>query len=85
MVPETPASLSRRNLHNIGGSCHGGEFVMANGEVIPGWPKHRTDLDGLFLTGSTAHPGGSVSGWPGRNTAQAVLSATGIDPRTVMG
>jgi phytoene dehydrogenase-like protein len=85
VVPETPTGLSRRNLHNIGGSCHGGEFAMANGEVIPGWPQHRTTLDRLFLTGSTAHPGGSVSGWPGRNAARAVLSATGIDPHTVMG
>jgi phytoene dehydrogenase-like protein len=85
VVPETPSSLARRNLHNIGGSCHGGEFLMADGEYVPGWPRHSTWIEGLFLTGSTAHPGGSVSGWPGRNAAHAVLSATGIDPKTVMG
>jgi phytoene dehydrogenase-like protein len=38
----------------------------------------------LFYTGSMAHPGGSVSGWPGRNAARAVLSAVGIDPQKVM-
>jgi len=41
-------------------------------------------VDGLFLTGSTSHPGGSVSGRPGRNAARAVLSAVGIDPANVM-
>jgi phytoene dehydrogenase-like protein len=84
-VCETPSSLARRNIHNIGGSCHGGEFLLASGEYVPGWPQHSTLIEGLFLTGSTAHPGGSVSGWPGRNAAHAVLSATGIDPSTVMG
>jgi phytoene dehydrogenase-like protein len=85
VVPETPASLARRNPHNIGGSCHGGEFLLPGGEYVSGWPSHASSLEGLFLTGSTAHPGGSVSGWPGRNAARAVLSATGLDPATVMG
>jgi phytoene dehydrogenase-like protein len=84
-VFETPSSLASRNIHNIGGSCHGGEFLLPSGEYVPGWPRHSTLIEGLFLTGSTAHPGGSVSGWPGRNAAHAVLSATGIDPNTVMG
>jgi phytoene dehydrogenase-like protein len=85
VVPETPASLARRNPHNIGGSCHGGEFLLPSGEYVPGWPDYASSLERLFLTGSTAHPGGSVSGWPGRNAARVVLSAAGIDPATVMG
>jgi len=84
VLPETPTSLSRRNIHNIGGSCHGGEFLLPDGSVIPGWADHQTQMPGLFLTGATAHPGGSVSGWPGRNAARAVLTATGIDPHKVM-
>nr|WP_284288902.1 hypothetical protein [Angustibacter aerolatus] len=44
-----------------------------------------TSVDGLFLTGSTSHPGGSVSGRPGRNTARAVLQHLGLDPASVMG
>ena len=82
-VHETPSSLSKRNIHNIGGSCHGGEFLLPSGEYVPGMPS-ATLVKGLYLTGSTAHPGGSVTGWPGRNAARAVLSATGIDPSTVM-
>jgi phytoene dehydrogenase-like protein len=84
MLPESPTTLAAHNLANIGGSCHGGEFLMDDGEVIPGWLDYRTDLPGLFLTGSTSHPGGSVSGRPGRNAARAVLEDLGIDPATVM-
>jgi phytoene dehydrogenase-like protein len=74
MVVETPTSLAARNPSNIGGSCHGGEFVTAYGKVIPGWPSMTASVPGLYLTGSTAHPGGSVSGRPGRNAARTVLS-----------
>ena len=82
---ESPADVAEHNLHNLGGSCHGGEFVMPDGEVLVGWPSYDTSIDGLFLTGSTSHPGGSVSGRPGRNAARAVLRALEIDPATVMG
>ena len=84
MRPESPTTIAAHNLSNVGGSCHGGEFVLDDGEVIPGWRDYRTDVDGLYLTGSTSHPGGSVSGRPGRNTARVVLGDLGIDPATVM-
>ena len=38
-----------------------------------------------FVTGATAHPGGSVSGRPGRNAARRVLTDLGLDPLAVMG
>jgi phytoene dehydrogenase-like protein len=76
--PESPTSLAAHNLSNIGGSCHGGEFAMDDGTVIPGWLDYRTDVPGLYLTGSTSHPGGSVSGRPGRNTARTVLADLGL-------
>jgi phytoene dehydrogenase-like protein len=82
--PESPTTIAAHNLANIGGSCHGGEFVLDDGSVIPGWPDYRADVPGLYLTGSTSHPGGSVSGRPGRNTARVVLQDLGIDPATVM-
>lgn len=84
MRAESPTSLAAHNLANIGGSCHGGEFVLGDGSVISGWLDYRTDVPGLYLTGSTSHPGGSVSGRPGRNTARIVLEDLGIDPATVM-
>jgi phytoene dehydrogenase-like protein len=82
---ESPVDIATLNQHNVGGSCHGGEFVTSSGAVIPGWPQHRLSIDGLFLTGSTSHPGGSVSGRPGRNAARTVLQELRIDPATVMG
>jgi phytoene dehydrogenase-like protein len=82
--PESPVDLAVVNAHNLGGSCHGGEFLRPDGTVLPGWPTHRTGIDGLFLTGATSHPGGSVSGRPGRNAARTVLQDLGLDPAAVM-
>jgi phytoene dehydrogenase-like protein len=82
---ESPVDVAAHNVHNLGGSCHGGEFLMPDGERLVGWPSYDTSIAGLFLTGSTSHPGGSVSGRPGRNTARAVLRALDLDPATVMG
>ncbi len=82
---ESPVDVARHNPHNVGGSCHGGEFRLADGTVIAGWPSYATGIPGLFLTGATSHPGGSVSGRPGRNAARAVLTDLGIDPARVMG
>jgi len=73
MIVETPTSLAARNPSNIGGSCHGGQFETATGQVSPGWRQLAASVPGLYLTGSTAHPGGSVSGRPGRNAAHALL------------
>ena len=84
VLAETPTGLARRSHSNVGGSCHGGEFELPSGEIVPGW-RHTTDIAGLFLTGSMSHPGGSVSGWPGRNAAQAVLRSLRLDPSVVMG
>lgn len=82
---ESPVDVARHNRHNLGGSCHGGEFATGDGGVIPGWLSYRTEIAGLFLTGATTHPGGSVSGRPGRNAARLVLRDLGMDPAAVMG
>ncbi len=84
MRTESPLDVAAHNPQNVGGSCHGGEFLL-DGEVVPGWPRYDTGIEGLFLTGSTTHPGGSVSGRPGRNAARTVLRTLGLDPLGVMG
>ncbi len=84
MKIESPTSLAAHNLSNIGGSCHGGEFVLDDGTIARGWRDYRTDVEGLYLTGSTSHPGGSVTGRPGRNAARTVLDDLGIGATTVM-
>lgn len=40
---------------------------------VPGWSGYRMPLRGLYLCGSSAHPGGGVTGAPGRNAAMALL------------
>ena len=84
MRTESPLDVAAHNPQNLGGSCHGGEFLLG-GEVIPGWLRYDTDVPGLFLTGATVHPGGSVSGRPGRNAARTVLTSLGLNPLDVMG
>jgi phytoene dehydrogenase-like protein len=84
MRVESPATLAAHNLSNLGGSCHGGEFELDDGTVTRGWSEYRTDVQGLYLTGSTSHPGGSVTGRPGRNTARTILDDLDIGSATVM-
>ena len=43
----------------------------------PWFGNYRTPIDGIFLTGAGTHPGGGVSGAPGRACAQAVLRSLG--------
>jgi phytoene dehydrogenase-like protein len=40
---------------------------------VPGWSQYRTPIRGLYLCGAGAHPGGGVTGAPGRNAAMQVL------------
>jgi len=40
---------------------------------VAGWARYRTPVDGLYLCGAGAHPGGGVTGAPGHNAAQQVL------------
>jgi beta-carotene ketolase (CrtO type) len=43
----------------------------------PSLSGYRTPIGGLFLTGAGTHPGGGVTGRPGRNAAAVVLDALG--------
>ncbi|HEY7256396.1 MAG TPA: NAD(P)/FAD-dependent oxidoreductase [Solirubrobacterales bacterium] len=48
----------------------------------PALAGYRTPVAGLFLTGAGTHPGGGVTGMPGRNAAAVVLADLGISRRT---
>lgn len=55
---------------------------FANGQVgydrpFRGAGQYRTPIDGLYLCGSCCHPGGNVTGLPGYNAAQVLLSDFG--------
>ncbi len=47
----------------------------------PSLARYRTPIPGLFLTGSGTHPGGGVTGAPGRNAAAVVLEDLGVRRR----
>ena len=40
---------------------------------VPGYSQYELPLKGLYLCGSSAHPGGGVMGAPGANAARAIL------------
>ncbi|MHB8891218.1 MAG: phytoene desaturase family protein [Candidatus Limnocylindrales bacterium] len=39
-----------------------------------GWARYRMPIEGLYLAGSGAHPGGGVTGAPGRNAAAEIIA-----------
>ncbi len=86
-VVESPLDLERLNPHNWHGTCHGGAQIpaqAANLRPVPGWAQHRMPIPGLYQTGATTHPGGSVSAGPGRNAAMVLLKDFGMSLETVM-
>ena len=41
---------------------------------LPEIANYKTPIDNLYLTGAGTHPGGSISGMPGRNCARVFLN-----------
>lgn len=85
---KSPLDLERMNAHNWHGSCHGGDQDPAQSGAmrpVPGWATHRMPIPGLYQTGSTTHPGASVSAGPGRNAAWVMLDDLGIDRGPIFG
>lgn len=75
---ESPVDLERRNPHNYRGSCHGGDQDLAQDGALRYATGYRLPVPGLYQTGATTHPGGSVTGAPGRNCAQVVMADLGL-------
>jgi phytoene dehydrogenase-like protein len=83
----SPIELEEANPHMWHGTFHGGDRSVSFSGALrpaPGWAQHRMPIPGLYQTGGTTHPGGSVTGAPGRNAAVVMLTDFGLDPRTVM-
>jgi len=85
---KSPLDIERGNRHMVNGAPHGGDrriaFVGAQ-RPAPGWAQHRMPIPGLYQTGGTTHPGGSITGAPGRNAAIVLLQDLGHDPSEFMG
>jgi phytoene dehydrogenase-like protein len=79
----TPLDLERTYGLTEGNIFHGDLsleqlFFM---RPVPGWAGYRTPVDGLYLCGAGAHPGGGVTGAPGYNAAHRVLRDLRRRPR----
>ncbi len=58
------------------GNIFHGELTMDQllfNRPVPGYAKYRTPVDGLYLCGSSTHPGGGVMAAPGANAAREIL------------
>lgn len=69
------------------GNIFQGELTMDQlifNRPIPGYAQYRAPIGGLYMCGSSTHPGGGVMGAPGANAAREILRDIGIkgfDPR----
>ena len=72
---QTPHDLEAELGLTGGDEYHGqmGLEQMLFMRPIAGWARYRTPVEGLFLCGSGCHPGGGVTGGPGRLAAGAIL------------
>jgi phytoene dehydrogenase-like protein len=73
----TPLDLERRFGITGGNIFHGEMSVdqMFMMRPLAGSARYKMPVEGLYLCGSGAHPGGGVMGAPGYNAARAILKA----------
>ncbi len=60
----------------VGAFTHG---QIGYNRPFPGAGHYRAHLKGLYLCGSSCHPGGNITGLPGYNCAQVILRDLGMD------
>ncbi|MEM6543810.1 MAG: NAD(P)/FAD-dependent oxidoreductase [Pseudomonadota bacterium] len=71
----TPLDIERK-LNMIGGDIFHGKLSLNqlfSLRPVGGYADHRMPVGGVYLCGSGAHPGGGVSGIPGKNAAAVIL------------
>lgn len=75
-----PPEWARR----IGGTTSDANHLDMTPDQLLAWrptaslAAYATPIDCLWLTGASTHPGGGISGNPGRNTALALLASLGV-------
>jgi len=72
----TPADIESE-FHMTGGHWHHAELSLDQFlfvRPVNGAAQYQLPIDGVYLCGAGAHPGGGVSGAAGRNAARAILS-----------
>lgn len=72
----TPVDIERE-FRITGGHWHHGELTLDQFlfvRPVGGFAQYAMPLEGLYLCGAGAHPGGGISGAAGRNAARAILA-----------
>jgi beta-carotene ketolase (CrtO type) len=72
---ESPAELAQR-MGTYGGNYYHIDMTLEQMlcfRPLPEIANYKTPIDNLYLTGAGTHPGGSISGLPGRNCARMFL------------
>ncbi|MBD3880167.1 NAD(P)/FAD-dependent oxidoreductase [Phormidium tenue FACHB-886] len=72
---ESPAELGAR-LGSYNGNYYHIDMTLEQMILfrpLPELANYETPIEGLYLTGAGTHPGGSISGMPGRNCARVFL------------
>jgi phytoene dehydrogenase-like protein len=71
----TPADIERE-VGLSEGNIFQGELTMDQllfNRPVPGYAQYRAPVAGLYMCGSSTHPGGGVMGAPGANAAREIL------------
>jgi phytoene dehydrogenase-like protein len=79
----TPLDIERHDRNMYCGDWMVGEYSgdqALENRPFPGWGGYRTPIDGLYLCGSSCHPGGNITGAPGYNAARVIAESLGIKP-----
>jgi phytoene dehydrogenase-like protein len=71
----TPLDLERTYGLTEGNIFHGDLNIgqLFSMRPMPAWSRYRTPVEGLYLCGAGAHPGGGVTGAPGYGASHAAL------------
>jgi phytoene dehydrogenase-like protein len=76
----SPADLEASEVNLVGGAVNCGTANIHQQLIFrptPGLGRSETPIDGLYLAGAAAHPGGGVHGAPGANAARAAIRRAG--------
>ncbi len=71
----TPQDIEHQ-YHAIHGHWHHGELTLHQSFMmrpLHGAAQYDTPIENLFLCSAGCHPGGGITGWPGRNAAERIL------------
>jgi phytoene dehydrogenase-like protein len=78
-----PWRTERENPSLVGGDLAGGAYELDQLLVfrpLPELCRHRTPVRGLYVAGSSVHPGAAVHGMSGRGAARALLADRRLRP-----